>query len=91
MNNQMMWLFVVIALIFGALGGYAYEKSNLTSKMMMMQSTLQKQLDDTKMANDKLTKEQQMGGNNKMQPSPEPSGKMMQQNITKPSGAMMEK
>lgn len=49
MNKGMMWGIVVIALLVGAFGGYYYEKTKLTSAMMTMQASMQKQMDNAKM------------------------------------------
>jgi len=89
MNKQIMWVLVVVALLVGLYGGYAYEKSKLTSQMMMAESSLQKQLDDANMKNDQLMKAQPTG-NDMMMTSPTPTGMMMHTNIT-PTGAMMQK
>ncbi len=90
MNKQMIWVFVIVALIVGAFGGYSYEKSKLTSQMMMIESSLQKQLDDTKMKNEQLMKNQNTENGKMMQTSPAPSG-MMMHTATAPTGAMMKK
>jgi hypothetical protein len=88
MNKQMMWI-PIVALAVGALGGYYYEKSKLTSQMMMTQSSLQKQLDMAKMKINQLMKAQTMGNGTMMHASPGTLGK--RHTTFAPSGAMMEK
>lgn len=75
-----MWILIIIALIIGAFAGYYYEKTKMSSQLMMVQSDLQKQLDSAKMENEKLMKDQ----------SAEEKGTMMK-DTTPPAGAMMEK
>jgi len=86
----MIWIFVIVALIVGAFGGYMYEKSKLTNDMMMNESNLQQQVTDLKMKNDQLMKDQNTENGKMMQSSPEPSG-MMMHTTTAPTGAMMKK
>ncbi len=91
MNKQMMWIFVIVALILGAFGGYFYEKSKLSGQMMMSESAMQKQMQDLQMKNDQLMKSQTMKNEKMMQTTPEPSGEMMMHTSITPSGAMMKK
>lgn len=90
MNKQMMWGLIVVALFIGAFVGYYMEKNKLTNQMMMLQTTMQKQLDDAKMKNDQLMKSQTTGTDTMMKATPEPSGTMMKKEVT-PTGAMMQK
>ena len=80
MNNQLIWLLVIVALLVGAFGGYYYEKSKLTNQMMMVESSLQQQLNDAKMKTDQLMK---------MQTTLVPSG--MMHVTTTPKSVMMQK
>lgn len=91
MDKQMMWIVaVVIALFVGAFGGYYFEKTKLTSQMMMAQTDLQKQVDDLKMKNDQLMANPAPDNGTMMKTNSEPSGAMMQTSPA-PSGAMMQK
>src|SRR6185437_12433588 len=51
MSKGIMWGVVIIALLIGAFGGYYFEKTKMTSQMVMLQASMQKQMDDAKMKN----------------------------------------
>lgn len=78
MNKQTMWILVILALIIGAFGGYYYEKSKLTNQMMVAQSAMEKQLEDAKMKNDQLIKNQATGDAMMKDVTPQPTGAMME-------------
>lgn len=96
MNKTSMWIFIVVALIIGVFAGYYYEKSKLTTEMMMVQSDAKKQLDDLKMKNDQLMKGQTSQGDTMMPATPQPSemmkgNEMAPKDSMTPTGAMIEK
>ncbi len=76
MNKSMLWIGVIVALLIGIFAGYSYAKSQSSSEMMMVKESMQKQLDETKMSNEKMMKEAQM--------------KQDEEAKMQPTGAMME-
>ncbi|MDE2590209.1 MAG: hypothetical protein KGL95_11185 [Patescibacteria group bacterium] len=75
MSKSTTWILVVVALLVGAFGGYSFEKSKLTSQMMMSNSAFQKQMQDLQMKYDTLMKSQ---NGTMMKATPAPTGAMME-------------
>jgi len=57
MKGNSIWLAVVVALLVGVFVGFAFERQRATDKMEAAKLSMQKQIDEVRMANEKLTAE----------------------------------
>ncbi len=57
MKGNSIWLVVVVALLVGVVVGFAFERQRATDKMEVAKLLMQKQIDEVRMSDEKLMKD----------------------------------
>lgn len=90
MSKNTMWLAVVVALLVGVFVGFVFERQRATDKMEAAKLSWQKQIEDSKMSNDKLMMENtQLIRSLTPSPTAEPTGAMKK--VTPTPSSVMKK